>query len=413
MIIMLALLLPVMLGLLGLAVDFSVDLRNKTALDQSLDAAVLAAVTQAEQVIQAQSNANFDATTIAIAAGQIAGQQVFLANSARVGVLPTPQLTLTMQRQGLSITANGSYTAQTPTAFGTMFGTAVLRTNGVSSSSLTMPKYINIYVGVDISQSMGIGATQTDMNNLSTKTGGCVFGCHVPQSGQSISYEQIAHNNGISLRIDVIRQAFQDMVSTAKSLSSGTPKIKIGLYSMQENIKQDGASAMNEISALSTNYDSLTSTSNALDLGPNDSSGVGDSDMSLATNTLNLTKVSASGDGSGANSPQTFVFLMTDGVSDVKGNCTDGHCTQAFDPRWCDGFKAKNVTVGVINTTYIPFPNEQTYRDLVAPFATQLAPNLQSCASSGYYYEASDGPAIHSAVQALFTQATSQNRLTQ
>lgn len=69
--------------------------------------------------------------------------------------------------------------------------------------------------------------------------------------------------------------------------------------------------------------------------------------------------------------------------------------------------------MGVVYTTYIPFPNEPAYRDLVQGFQRNIGSNLSKCATSGYYYEASDGPAIQAAVKALFAQATTQGILTQ
>ena len=98
----------------------------------------------------------------------------------------------------------------------------------------------------------------------------------------------------------------------------------------------------------------------------------------------------SSGDGKQGN-PQQFLFLMTDGVQDVPGNCGYGHCTQAFDPSWCNDLKSKqHVTIGVIYTTYLAMPWRAEYRDLVQPFADSLVPNLTSCASPGWFYQASD-----------------------
>ena len=138
-------LLPI-LGIMGLAIDFSLALRAKTALDASTDAAVLAAATEASAIIQAQSTVNFDATSTAIAYGQVAGQNVFLANSALVKTVATPVLHLSLQRNGQVITASGNYSAQSPTVFGKMFGTNSLGASGTAASSLTLPKYIKILI---------------------------------------------------------------------------------------------------------------------------------------------------------------------------------------------------------------------------------------------------------------------------
>ena len=406
-----------MLGLLGLAVDFSATMRAKTALDAATDAAVLAAATEASQIIQTQSTSTYDATPTAIYYGNIAGQNVFTANAAMVKTVSTPVLTLNLQRPntGIDILATGSYTAQWPTSFGKMFGTPAMNFSGQSASDLSLPKYMTVYVATDISQSMGIAATQADMSKLASLTGGCVFGCHVASSGQAQTNEQIAHNpvNNVTLRIDVIKQAIQSMISTAQSLNTGTPTISFGLYTLQEKIAADNTNYYNVLSSPSTNYNVLSSLVNAIDLGSNDSSGVGDSDFTNSVSLFSSSQVGTSGNGTSSSNQQNFVFLMTDGVQDVKGSCTDGHCTSAFDPTLCTSLKNKGVTVGVIYTTYVPFPTEQTYQDLVAPIQSQIGPNLKSCATPGWYYEASDGPDIKTAVNAMFAQALSSQRLLQ
>lgn len=354
-VILFAICLVPILGLLGLAVDYSLTLRAKTALDASTDAAVLAAATEASQIIQTQSTSSYDATPVAIYYGTLAGQEVFTANSAMVKTAGTPVLNLQLQRpnNGPIITATGSYSAQWPTVFGKMFGSAAMNIGGRSASNLNLPKFMNIYVATDISQSMGIAATQADMDNLSRLTNGCVFGCHVKQSGQSQTYEQIAHNNNVTLRIDVIKSAIQSMISSAQSVTTGTPTINIGLYTLQERVPADGANYYNVLSAPTTDYATLKTIANLIDLGPNDSGGTGDSDFANSVNLFAAGEVGTSGDGSSSSSKQNFVFIMTDGVQDIKGNCTDGHCTKAFDPTLCQALIKKGATVGVIYTTYI------------------------------------------------------------
>ena len=418
-VILFALALVPMLGLMGLAIDYSLALRTKTALDASTDAALLAATTEAEQIIQTYSSPNYDATPLAIAAGQKVGQNVFTADAAMLHTASPPTLTLNLQRPdgGQTITASAYYNAKSPTFFGKMFGTTALNTNGIASSALTLPKYLNFYVAVDVSQSMGIASTQDYMNQLAKLTpNNCVFGCHVKQ-GYSQSNEQIAHNNNILLRIDVLKNSIQNMIDQADVINSrtnspGRKLIETALYTLQESIPRDSAQNLTTLQQLTSDYAALTRADSSLDLGNNDSSGVGDSNFSSSLPALvSLPEMSASGDGSGQNSPKSFLFIMTDGVVDVTGNCTDGHCTSAFDQGLCQAFKNKGFTVGVIYTTYIPFPNEQTYRDLVQGFQPTIGSNLSKCATSGYYYEASDGPAIQAAVKALFAQATAQGTL--
>ena len=127
---MFALMLLPIIGLTGLAIDYGLALKAKTALNASTDAAVLAAATEATEIIQTQSTANYDATPVAIQYGNIAGQNVFTANAAMLRTASPPILTLNLQRTGQVITATGSYIAQSPTIFGQMFGTSQINASG-------------------------------------------------------------------------------------------------------------------------------------------------------------------------------------------------------------------------------------------------------------------------------------------
>ena len=414
-------LLP-MVGFVGLGVDVSRTLMVKTMLDAAADAAALSAVTQAEATIQTATGSASAALAAAQTAGRAAGLSMFKVDGMRagnlvVGGVPTPVVTVAPSpTNNATLTATVTYSGNVATSFGGIYGVRTMLVQGASASSLTMPTYMNISVAVDVSQSMGLASTTAYMSQLQSLTGGCAFGCHVYQPGQSgiLPYETQAHNAGIQLRIDVIRQATQNMIQTAQSMQGSSGMISFGLYALQGGAPNDPAEPslpLTVISTPSTNYAALVTAANAIDLGPNTSAGIGDTDYIDSMPALTAI-VPTSGTGVSAATAQQFVFLMTDGVQDIYGNCTDTHCTQAFDPAQCTALKNKGVTVGVIYTTYLAMPTEQTYRDLVAPFASSLAPNLQSCASTGWFYQATDATDIQAAINALFTKATGHGILT-
>ena len=422
-------LLP-MIGMIGLGIDVARTLAAKTALQGATDAAVLAAATEAEAILQSGGN-----SATAQYAGVLAGQQVYYANATKVGrwigAVPVPNIQV--NPGSASITAFASFTAPVPTVFGKIFGVPTFNTAGKAASSLTLPKYLNISVVTDISQSMGLAATTAGQNQLASLTGGCEFGCHVYQANQTgtLPYEVQAHsaNPPIQLRIDVIRQATQNMIRTAQQLATSTPYISFGIYTLQGGNgttdqygqKSDGQ-PLATLASPSTNYSSLYTAAGNLDLGDNNSAGIGDTDYDDAMPALNNI-VPTSGSGT-SSSPQQFVFLLTDGVEDVwassQSNCPSGtmgwngsHCTKPFDPTTCATLKNKGVTIGVIYTTYLAMPSEGAFQQLVSPFFNQLAPNLQACASPGYFYQASDGTDIQVAINALFAKATGHGVLTQ
>ncbi len=417
-----------MMAMMGLGVDVARTMSARTALQIAADSAALSAATEAEATLQAGGN-----TAAAQYAGVLAGQQVFYANATKVGrwlgAVPVPSVQV--NPGSANITAFVSFSTPVPTVFGKIFGVTTFKTSGNAASSLSLPKYLNISVVTDISQSMGLAATAAGQSQLASLTGGCEFGCHVYQNGQTglLPYEFQAHAAGIQLRIDVIRQATQNMIQTAKQLATLTPYISFGLYTLQGGNgttdqygqKADGK-PLTTLASPSTNYTTLYAAAGNLDLGDNNGNGIGDTDYGDAMTALTST-VPASGSGA-SGSPQQFIFLMTDGVEDVwassQSNCPAGtmgwngsHCTLPFNSSMCASLKSNGVTIGVIYTTYLPIPGEGSYETLVAPFVNQLAPNLQACASPGYFYQASDANDIQVAINALFAKAIGQGVLTQ
>jgi len=276
---------------------------------------------------------------------------------------------------------------------------------------------------------MGVGATAADMANLYSRTKamgysdngelGCVFGCHVPSGSRQYSNEYVAHNLGpnITLRIDAAKTAMQNVIADAKRASNGINSIQFAIYTMQQD--PSTGIVLNTVAPLSSNYSSLSQAISAIELGNNNGwVGYGDSNLSssLSQFASAVWSTAPSGDGSAAATPLNVVFIITDGVQDTTGWwCFWTHCTGPFDPSNCTPLKSK-ATVGVIYTTYLPVYNnndpaqglEYGYANMVAPFAAQIAPNLQACASnSQYYYEATDGPALDKAMATLFASTYS------
>jgi Flp pilus assembly protein TadG len=408
----------VLVGVAGYAMDYAYASYIAQRMHRAAEAAVLGAVSQsAATAMGGYSNSTYL---------QNYGVGLLSANMSQLPVQPANS-SVTVQSNGTGgVTASASYSANVPTFFSNVVGIKTIPVSGSTQASATPITYINYYFIIDISQSMGIGATSSDMsalynrvvayNNGSDGETGCVFGCHVKAAGQTYTNEYLAHsiNPTITLRIDSAASAVQSVI-TAASQAAGTNKnIKIGLYTMSED--PTTGILVNVISAPSSSYSTLYSQAATIDLGNNTSGGSGDSDFTDQLTTFNA-MVPANGSGVSAVSPLNYVFIITDGVTDTPGSsCTSGHCTSAFSASNCTSLKTK-ATVGVIYTTYNPIYAqnnkalglENNYSNLVNSFVSQVPTNLQACASSSkYYFQASDGPAITTAMQALFA-ATQQN----
>jgi Flp pilus assembly protein TadG len=407
---------PLLLGTAGFSVDYAYASYLKQSLDKALDISVLAATSQTA----ATSGGGYSNT----AWMRQYGLNIWGGNTANLGVSVTPTLTVASNGTG-GVIANGSYTYAMPTTFSNIIGIPTITLNGTAQATANPLTYLNYYIVLDISQSMGIAATQADMTSLFSRTtaygnGGCVFGCHVKTSGQPYTNEYLAHNVSprINLRIDAAISAIQTIIADAQAAAGTSQNIKIGLYTMSAD--PISGTKLNTLSAPSTNYTNLTTLAAGITLGNNNSGGTGDTDFTTQLAQFALA-IPTDGSGSNAASPKNYVFIVTDGVKDTPGVCTSGHCTAAFDPALCTPLKAKAV-VGTIYTTYLPIYNNNNpgagfdinYTQLVAPFVSQIAPNLKSCATNpGYYYEATDGPALNEAMKALFASTLKTARITQ
>jgi hypothetical protein len=405
---------PVLIAAAGFGMDFGYASYVNQRMSRAAEAAVIAAVSQ----------------SAATAVGGYS-QYAALANygkgvwSADISQLPTanttPTLTVVSNGKG-GVVASISYSASIPTFFSGIININAMPVGGSAQATANPVTYINYYILVDISQSMGIAATATDMTNLYNRVvtynngsggeTGCVFGCHVKAAGQAYTNEYLAHNisPAITLRVDSAVSAIQNIITSAQQAAGINNNIKIGLYTMSKD--PVSGTLLNTVSAPSTNFTSLATLAATIDLGNNVSGGDGDTDFVDQIANFNAI-LPLNGSGASAASPINYVFIITDGLADTPGACTSGHCTAAFSPSYCAGLKA-NATVGVIYTTYQTIYNqnnsangyETNYSALVLPYVNQIQPNLQSCAtSSNYFFVASDGPAISTAMQALFAQS--------
>jgi Flp pilus assembly protein TadG len=441
-----ALCAPILMLMVGAAIDYAYALNVNQRLNQAADTAVLAAISPsiaqgAGGYPTAYSNGNMH--TVAV--------NTFAANTTTLPVSATPSVNISKSTSSTATTytATLTYSTSVPTFFSGLVGLASIPISGTASSTVTPLTYIRYYILIDISQSMGIGSTSNDMQNLYIRianngqgTGGepgCVFGCHVAESTQNSSNENYAHNlvsysksgsygtdagGYITLRIDSAISAVNTIIQAAISNENSTsPNISVGVYTMSA---LSSPNIVTQVFAPTTNLSSssVSTSLGQITLGANTPGGVGDSYLGGTSGQIAYfanNYLPAQGSGASASSPQNYVFLITDGVNDTAGNCTSGHCTSALTASDCAALKT-NATVGVIYTTYLPIYNlnnsaygyETNYANLVLPFAGSIASNLQGCASSSsYYFEASNGPAITTGMQTLFASSLQTARLTQ
>ena len=67
----------------------------------------------------------------------------------------------------------------------------------------------------------------------------------------------------------------------------------------------------------------------------------------------------------------------------------------------------------MLYTEYLPLPTNSWYNDWIAPFQSDIEPNIESCASPGLFFQVTTDGDITAAMQTLFQEAISSARLSQ
>ena len=319
-----------LLGMVGLAVDYSVALTAKAKLDTAADAAAIAGITAAKAYLQAYTG-TANVNSAAITAANTAALAQFKANAASLplhGTLATP--TMAFSINGNNITGSVTYSYQNPTMLMKLLGKNNLTVGNTVTSSLAMKVYANIIVLLDVSESMGVGASAADQALMAPalapylNNNSCVYACHydlytVPGYAQPQTSEQIAHEAGATLRIDVARQALNDALCSLPTDGS----VKVAIYTVSNTMINAFplSSSLNCSNGQTSAVSSIDLTYNWNGAGNSNAYGPygGGTNMSTALGSL-APLLPVTGNGSSPTSPVGIVMVLTDGVQDSIEN---------------------------------------------------------------------------------------------
>jgi Flp pilus assembly protein TadG len=408
--------------LAGMALDFTVATQRRVLLNSAADAAALAAVTPA-MMQQSSSNA------------QTAATNTFSAVASTVTGTTSITPTIAVADNGLIRTATVSYTANSINNFPNVLQ-LLTRTaepnwpiSGTASSTASTAPNIDFYLLLDNSPSMNIAATTAGINTMVSHTsaqGGCAFACHetnpaADNLGNPHGEDNytLAQNLGVVTRIQNMATAASTLMTTASSTeASNNATYRMALYTFNTG-------GVNTVQTLTSNLTTAGNAAAGIDvLEVYDNSCLTSSNCNNDTDTNFPSAMSAintimptPGTGATNSTPQKILFLVSDGVEDDNsGSCSQPlsgtRCQAPFDTTWCTTVKNRGIRIAVLYTTYLPLPTNSWYNSWVAPFQSQIATNMQSCASPGLYFAITTDGDITAAMQALFEEAVSTARLT-
>ncbi len=408
-------------GVVGLAIDFSRALDQREHMLAAADAAALGAIAEKSSGIAAARQMMTDGQ---IAAAIDDARKLFTAQLAARGLADPVEkefesgalkLDVDVTRNANTVSSNVSFEARVPTTFLSVIGKSYIPISGTAKALYQLGSYIDFFMLLDNTPSMGVGATPADIATMEANTGDkCAFACH--ETGNPNNYYNLAKKLGVSMRIDTVRKATQELTQTAKSVMRFPEQYRMGVYTFGATAEDAKLTA---ISAPNANLDTVRKFTDAVDLMTIPKQGYNNDQQTSFDSALTQMNaiIDTPGLGTGPSDRQKVLFFVADGVGDSykpKGctkTLTGNRCQEPIDTSFCKPLKDRGISIAVLYTTYLPLPKNSWYNSWIKPFQSEISTKMQACASPGLFFEVSPTQGISDAMQALFMKIINRPRL--
>ncbi len=196
-------LLPI-LSAIGAVTDYSMASRMRAKMQSAADAAAVASISKNSAGYIAATTMT-GTGTLSIPAGLTDANNIFCGNlnvsNAATGVgcnAPASGGFGNLSMAGTTVTKTGivlnsvvDFTATVPVIFMKVLGYQTLTISGTSKATASLPPYLDFYLMLDVSGSMGLPSTNAEQTRLaainpddfSVYPNGCTFACHFQSSG--------------------------------------------------------------------------------------------------------------------------------------------------------------------------------------------------------------------------------------
>jgi Flp pilus assembly protein TadG len=174
---------PLISGI-GCAIDYSEAVRIKSKLQSAADAAAVAAISQNSAGWKA---ASLMTTNGEVKAAETDAKNIFNGNiTASTSLFKNQTVTATVTKAGPALTSAVSFSADVPVTFMKVVGFSKVTVSGSSSASSSLPLYLDFYLTLDVSGSMGLPSTTAEQarlnavnpDNFGQYPTGCTLACH-------------------------------------------------------------------------------------------------------------------------------------------------------------------------------------------------------------------------------------------
>jgi len=414
-------LLPV-LSAVGCAIDYSRANQLRSKLLAAADAASVGSIAKRSPAFIAAGTMTSDG---AIQAGVTDAQNIFDANMTGVTGYTLNSRTPTVTKSGSTVTSTLAFSASIPTMFMGVIGRSAINLTGTSTSTANMPQYIDFYLLLDNSPSMGVAATPDDVTKMVNNTSDqCAFACH--DYNNSNNYYNLAKTLGVTTRIDVLRSATQQLMDTAAATETYSNQFRMAIYDFGASSRTIGLRALFALSSSLSSAKTAAANIDLMGVYGNNDAYTGDKDTQFSTVFPAITTIVANSGSGTSSAPLKYLFFVSDGVADESNaSCAktmynkhwgdiSPRCQSPINSSLCDTLKGNGVKIAVLYTTYLELKTNLWYTDWLYPFNqgpfgpspnSEIAQKMQACASPGFYFEVSPTQGISEAMDALFKKA--------
>ena len=437
-----ALLAPLLVLSAAVAIDVADISLREAELQQAADAAAVGAVARSSPgYVYAVSNMPSDGS-VPDSVTQASIQALFNADWNSPKDTTTPVISgsscggatlvckQTTPLSAVSVDSAITVTATLMPYFLGMIGRKSIQLSASARASDNIPVYMNFYMLLDNTPSMGIAATTAGIQTMvNSTTDQCAFACH--DLSNSNNYYNLAKQLGVNTRIYNVAQAASNLLNTAQNTETANGianEFSVAVYDFGAAATDPSASTYvgynqvypTQFGTTTSNLSAAATAAAAIDLMTVNGQGqYNDIDTNLGS-PLNFAaqSLTSTGTGTAAASPQQVLFFVSDGVNDAY-NCSynDGNsCRQItpLDVTPCNTLKKNGIKIAVLYTTYLPLPTNSFWTSWVKSYTTptdQVAANMQSCASPGLYFEVNSDQDINAAMLALFEKVVASVKI--
>jgi Flp pilus assembly protein TadG len=216
-----------LISAVGCAIDYSIATRMKAKLQSAADSASVASISQRSPgyVAAAAMSGSGPVTAAVTDANNVFDSNIF-ATTGYTNLARTSTVTKT----GIKLDSSVQFSADVPVTFMKVLGYQKLTVTGVSSASDSLPPYLDFYLMLDVSESMGLPSTDAEQTRLaavnpdmfSQYPGGCTLACHFTVANSCANGNQRYPTGNACLGYWITRTnptAYATLVNTANSVS--------------------------------------------------------------------------------------------------------------------------------------------------------------------------------------------------